>query len=703
MIAAHEPFVSVVNKLYAYVYEAFDTPHTFEQLRTTSSGHSLKPFVAYLSDEVHHPAIVSALLVAKWQFSEIEPDDRGVSETRAHVCEIAAWRFVSSLSKHDRVDYLLYELPRPETDAPNEGHMLDAENGQMDSNRQHEHTDNEQTPLLENDGVGQSRAGLPGAPTSHSTSRVGSWDEAIEEEDPTWSFVGLNALEIAAIANAKKFLSQEPVQRIVNGIWKGDIVFWQSLSVHAEKRPHTYNERSSDLYCRLRVPRYQKVFECLFFAMFLLLYYAVLVDRITFTITVSEVLLYIWIAGFALNEISELRDAGSLFYSRDFWSMWDIGIIGIGVAFLVARVVGLSKHSMKVIEVSFDILSLEALFLVPRICALLSLNPYIGTLIPCLKEMTKDLLKFLGIILVLYLGFLTTFTFLGRAHFTLSEMSWILIKVFFGSSYVGFDEMYKISPVLGPPLMLVFVCMSNILLITSLISLLTNSLTKVMDHARYDTETEMSLVLLLKSRGPKIEKSTFLGLTLHVGDARTSIFVLEASTSNRLTHFYPPLMLQNLLPLLLLRPLRLALSAQDLRRARIVLLKTTHIGFVALIWLFERFAKSDNGPPRYSRPRPQNAPKRKFGTSLNPSRPGLAPTAPSRLDGSQAAGRKSTAGMLHEQEPRQALANGGANRDGDGAPELRSLLARLSAQVDDLAATVAKQSQSETHNRNRNS
>jgi len=37
----------------------------------------------------------------------------------------------------------------------------------------------------------------------------------------------------------------------------------------------------------------------------------------------------------------------------------------------------------------------------------------------------------------------------------------------------------QISPILGPPLMFIFICMTNILLITSLISILSNSLTKV--------------------------------------------------------------------------------------------------------------------------------------------------------------------------------------------------------------------------------
>ena len=48
-----------------------------------------------------------------------------------------------------------------------------------------------------------------------------------------------------------------------------------------------------------------------------------------------EVLLYVWIAAFAYEEIGEFRDAGTLFYAADFWSLWDIGIIGVGLAFLI--------------------------------------------------------------------------------------------------------------------------------------------------------------------------------------------------------------------------------------------------------------------------------------------------------------------------------------------------------------------------------
>jgi hypothetical protein len=67
--------------------------------------------------------------------------------------------------------------------------------------------------------------------------------DTFNSDDPTSSFRGLSALEIAVVVDAKKFLSQRAVQKIVNGIWSGRIVFWESMSVHTTKKPHFYNQR----------------------------------------------------------------------------------------------------------------------------------------------------------------------------------------------------------------------------------------------------------------------------------------------------------------------------------------------------------------------------------------------------------------------------------------------------------------------------
>lgn len=111
------------------------------------------------------------------------------------------------------------------------------------------------------------------------TPAVDTSEEDDDEEDPTSSFNGLNALEIAAVADCKKFLSQKIVQKIITGIWDGDITFFQTLSENSSKKPQFYNRRRSDPFIRLRVPKYIKAFEILFFATFLVLYYAILIER----------------------------------------------------------------------------------------------------------------------------------------------------------------------------------------------------------------------------------------------------------------------------------------------------------------------------------------------------------------------------------------------------------------------------------------
>ncbi|KAH0090594.1 hypothetical protein KCU60_g13216, partial [Aureobasidium melanogenum] len=493
--------------------------------------------------------LVAALLVLKGHFVTLEADEeQGIHAARGFACEAVATRFIIGLADREIIDSLLYELQIPDN-SETDTQIVDENQPELLS------PVSEQSPLLPRSslrsrGSYRSRLTIPEAYDGAAEESTAATDAELAEQ-----FDGLNALEIAAVSGAKKFLCQKQVQRIINAIWTGDIMFWSKLSADAQKKAQIYQRKSMDPYCRLRVPIYLKAFEVLFFVAFLAFYFAVLMQRSFYSVTTAEVFLYIWIASFAHNEIGEFWDAGHTFYLADFWSLWDLFVIGIGVAFFVTRMIGLHQGSDKIIDTSFDILALEALFLIPRICSpLLSLNPYFGTLLPCLTAMTKDFLKFLSLVAILYCGFLSTFCLLGRGQFTSRQMALILTKVFFGSSYLGFDISDKISPYLGLPLMLIFITLTQILLITSLISILSNSLSNVLSHAREEY--------------------------LYV----YSVFVLEASTSNRLTYFVPPLNLFSLA----LRPLRLFLSAEQLRYSRIVVLKMTHLPHVLLINLYEK-------------------------------------------------------------------------------------------------------------------
>lgn len=136
------------------------------------------------------------------------------------------------------------------------------------------------------------------------------------------------------------------------------------------------------------MPRYLKIYEVLFFAAFLALYYAVIVERNAQRLNVTEIVLVIWIAAFAYEEFVQYTDAGLKFYTVDFWSVFDLFIVAVGVAFFACRasppmahsrcsrrvwtnarlagIIGLSQRDARLTDTSFDILSLQALFLVPR-------------------------------------------------------------------------------------------------------------------------------------------------------------------------------------------------------------------------------------------------------------------------------------------------------------------------------------------------
>jgi hypothetical protein len=452
IIDDNESLAEVIRKLGNYLNVAVpDVACTFEQLRSSAYGHKLRLLIGSLAENSHNPWIISALMILKWQLNNEDNDsDWGLNESRGYACEYIAWQFLCHLTRREMIDVLLEELPSPRRDSAT---ISQAEQGASGlGSISHEdggnETGGERTPLLLSSSsslyrffVGKSHRGDSCAEDNRGSR---GWYYEDPELHPFSPFFGLNALEIAAIAHAKKFLSQKAVQRVIDDIWNGEIVFWDSLSVHSKKKPRFFNKRTADPYSRLRVPMYRKAFEAAFFVSFLFLYYAVLVERKPTGIGIFETLMYVWIAAFAYDELSGIVDAGMLFYQMDFWSLWNMGIIAIGLAFVIARIVGLVKESDYITDLSFDILSLEALFLVPRICSLVSLNPYFGSLIPVLKEMTKAFFRFLPVVVILYIGFLTTFTMLARDRLSLRQMSWILVKVFFGSSVLGFVRFFPV-------------------------------------------------------------------------------------------------------------------------------------------------------------------------------------------------------------------------------------------------------------------
>ncbi|KUI54569.1 Calcium channel YVC1 [Cytospora mali] len=534
-----ESFAEISKKLALYIIEAVDSPLSWEDLRSSKHLQTLQPLIQYLSNDCHHTAVVAALVALKGHFKAIESDDNcDINDSRGYACELVAWQFVLTLSDQEALDYLLYEL-REDDDKSGD-------------------PDDEETGLLSGLINGHRSSSQP--PNGHRSNGEGEGNgnenEPNKGEGFAEPFMNLNTLEIATVSGAKKFLSQRVVQDMVDSIWYGEIVFWDSLTVNAVKKPRFHGKRISDPWCRLRVPRYMKTFEIIFFVSFLALFYVVSLQRVKDHVTFWEILFYVFLLGFAFDEMDDFIESGAYFYSADIWSLWDIGILVIGVAFFVLRMIGLGTGHEITTEWAFSVLALLSLLLTPRIFSLLSLSPYYGSLLPCLKEMGKQFIRFLGFTLIIYLGFFSTFILLARGHFPLGQLSITVLKVFFGAGVVGFDIAPQVSPYLGLPVMIIFVCLTNQLLITSMMAHISNSLRQVLDSSREEY--------------------------LYV----YSVYVLEAVTSDKLTYFQAPF---NLIPIILFRPLLLVTPRETARKVRIILLKVTHAPLIGAIWLYERW------------------------------------------------------------------------------------------------------------------
>ncbi|KAL8805843.1 MAG: hypothetical protein Q9223_005050 [Gallowayella weberi] len=205
------------------------------------------PPVPLIEDDQPLPEIIHELTqIVRSHFSNVEDDDRGVFETRGYACEIVSWRFLNHLSEHELIDYLLTEVPPTASMSDfsseiEEGPAERPKPTRTASNIQvHDHV-----PLLFEDSTASTK--LPEILEPPQRKRYQSWNSPMSSEsiddDPTLAFVGLNALEIATVAGAKRFLSQQVVQHVINGIWAGDIIFWESLSIHTKKRAQLYHQQ----------------------------------------------------------------------------------------------------------------------------------------------------------------------------------------------------------------------------------------------------------------------------------------------------------------------------------------------------------------------------------------------------------------------------------------------------------------------------
>jgi hypothetical protein len=247
----NDTFSAVITQLSLYIHETIQTPATFEDLRTAPRSKPLIKLAAHLTDNVRHKQIIPALLALRSYFAGQTNDEPGVNLARAYACEYVAWRYVLQLSEWEIIDCLLEDLdldlsdsPGSQTPEPTEQSLLLSQERQPDhleavprhrNREQQNERRRQQRPL--------SVRIVSVSDVLQSTLSVEDNDNPAKNEAFAMYFNGLNALEIAAVSDSKKFLSQRVIQKVIERIWKGDIVFWETMDVDSIKEAKVYSKR----------------------------------------------------------------------------------------------------------------------------------------------------------------------------------------------------------------------------------------------------------------------------------------------------------------------------------------------------------------------------------------------------------------------------------------------------------------------------
>ncbi|EKM58418.1 uncharacterized protein PHACADRAFT_90851 [Phanerochaete carnosa HHB-10118-sp] len=369
------------------------------------------------------------------------------------------------------------------------------------------------------------------------------------------------ALEMAIATQSKHFLSSPLVQAVVNDIYRGRVIF--SMTSYNSVLADNYKPRSIEIYnphnkpfldhYRLRVPRYGAILEFINFVALLSLFLLALSNKDLDHMTPFEVVFIIFATAFALDEYTASKEHGWGIYIANIWNVFDTSFIIICVLYLVFRIKGLVHHDPGASDLAFDILACGACILFPRLAFFAIKN---NVVVLALRAMAADFIFFIGMAAICFSGLLYTLHSLAGDKWSVKSTAWLMVQIWFGNTYLSFAQAESFHPVFGPILMTCFAALSNTLLLTILISILSNT------FARIDANATQEYLF------------------------QFAISTIEGVKSDALFSYQPPF---NLFAFLILWPLSCILTPRALHSANVFLIKLTSFPWLIAIAIYERY------------------------------------------------------------------------------------------------------------------
>ncbi|KAJ6544785.1 receptor-activated Ca2+-permeable cation channel [Mycena vulgaris] len=370
-----------------------------------------------------------------------------------------------------------------------------------------------------------------------------------------------SALEMAISTQAKQFIASPVSQKVVNDIYTGRIVF--STATTRSMLADNYKPRAITIYdsrdapfldhYRLRVPKYGAILEFLNFAALLVTFVLCLSNQDPEKLTFWEVVFIIFAAAFTLEEYTASTEHGWIIYIANMWNVFDSSFVLVFLCFIVMRIRGLAGGHLDASDMAFDVLACGACILFPRLAFFAVSN---NVVVLSLRAMIAEFVFFMAIAAICFSGLLFTLWTLGKATWTIKGIAWLMVQIWFGNTYLSFGQAESFHPFFGPILMTTFAALSNTLLLTILISILSNTVARIDANATQEH--------------------------LYQG----AISTIEGVKADALFSYQPPF---NLLALAILKPASYIVTPRTLHSLNVFLIKLTSFPILIAIGIYERY------------------------------------------------------------------------------------------------------------------
>ena len=244
------------------------------------------------------------------------------------------------------------------------------------------------------------------------------------------------------------------------------------------------------------------------------------------------------------------------------WNSFDIGILLMFLAYYILRLYGILmpdvKQKSEVASFAYDVLGSTAILLFPRLFSALDHYQYFSQLLIAFRMMAVDLVAILILICIACSGFFVAFSLAFGKQIGASNAAYAIFQLLMGFTPAAWDLWVEYN-VLGKALLAIFLFMCHFLIVTILVTVLTNSFMKIVQNAN--------------------EEHQFL----------FAVNTISMVKSDALFSYIPP---TNIVGWLLI-PLKYLMPFKKYIRMNRLVIKLTHIPILFTIFLYERLLLSN--------------------------------------------------------------------------------------------------------------